>query len=359
MLTILLVITPSSQEKEFPSESVRASWTLPEAMDTSTSTTSQPSLDARHLDAQLPPDFPRGDEAAIDAVMQLAAFTEQQSHHHHHTTSNNNHHNLHNSHSQDTGVEDEDEKNGRKRKADGGGAGGKSGSNKLSKEDISHQDHHQNWAASFANHSNEFEHLMHQAEGGQQGNESQQEGDSTTVTEGDMLTRHGRPLSNTKRAAQNRAAQRAFRERRDQHVKEIEAKARQVDEALSSASMHKQRYEDLLKTIAGLRADNQSLRLAISALGGNAPPTPQIPHSLSGLEELKESSDPNNGFTQSPALQDLQGTGDRLGGVEEALDQSNNSDNHLDGLSAVAVAAAAAHAINQKGNSNEVGKDLK
>lgn len=333
-------------------------------METSTSTTLQPgSLDARHLDAQLSSDFRQADEETIDAVMQLAAFTEQQSHHR----------NLNNSHS-DSVAEEDDGKNGRKRKADHA----EEKANKTSKE----EDHHQNWAASFANHSNEFEQLMHQAEGAaggaaaasaaagqqqQQANESQQEGDLSTATQGDVLTKHGRPLSNTKRAAQNRAAQRAFRERRDQHFKEIEAKARQVDEALSSASMHKQRYDDLLKTIAGLRADNQSLRLAISALGGNASPPPIIPQSFSSLDvhQHQGSNEHTNGYIAPPpppsALQDMQHTGDRSNVVEEeAVNQSNSTGNHLDGLSAVAVAAAAAaHAVVQEGGDNEASKDGK
>ncbi|KNZ63192.1 hypothetical protein VP01_1175g4 [Puccinia sorghi] len=41
-----------------------------------------------------------------------------------------------------------------------------------------------------------------------------------------------RPLKNTKRAAQNRAAQRAFRERKDRYVRELEARSAQFEEYL-------------------------------------------------------------------------------------------------------------------------------
>jgi hypothetical protein len=55
-----------------------------------------------------------------------------------------------------------------------------------------------------------------------------------------------RRVSNTKRAAQNRSAQRAFRQRKDKYVKELESRAAEV--------------EHLKQTIEELRHDNLQLR---------------------------------------------------------------------------------------------------
>ncbi|CDO94831.1 unnamed protein product [Kluyveromyces dobzhanskii CBS 2104] len=44
--------------------------------------------------------------------------------------------------------------------------------------------------------------------------------------EGELIGKSGKALRNTKRAAQNRNAQRAFRQRREKHIKELEFKAR-------------------------------------------------------------------------------------------------------------------------------------
>lgn len=55
-----------------------------------------------------------------------------------------------------------------------------------------------------------------------------------------------RVLSNTKRAAQNRSAQKAFRQRKEKYIKDLEATAAQV--------------ADLHKTIEELRQENLQLR---------------------------------------------------------------------------------------------------
>ncbi|KAI8458962.1 hypothetical protein BY996DRAFT_6410517 [Phakopsora pachyrhizi] len=58
--------------------------------------------------------------------------------------------------------------------------------------------------------------------------------DPTSISRPSMLDEDrglsSRPLKNTKRAAQNRAAQRAFRERKDRYVRELEARSVQFDE---------------------------------------------------------------------------------------------------------------------------------
>lgn len=74
-----------------------------------------------------------------------------------------------------------------------------------------------------------------------------------------------RPLNNSKRAEQNRKAQRAFRERRDQHVKQLESRSAMLDVALANADDANRRLEDSRILVEQLRAENQALRTALSA----------------------------------------------------------------------------------------------
>ncbi|KAG8745891.1 hypothetical protein FRC12_014418 [Ceratobasidium sp. 428] len=75
----------------------------------------------------------------------------------------------------------------------------------------------------------------------------------------------GRPLNSSKRAEQNRKAQRAFRERRDQHVKQLESRSAMLDVALANADDANRRLEDSRILVEQLRAENQALRTALSA----------------------------------------------------------------------------------------------
>lgn len=62
-----------------------------------------------------------------------------------------------------------------------------------------------------------------------------------------------RPLKNTKRAAQNRAAQRAFRERKEQYVRDLERKSLLLDETIIDR-------EKLFAQVSALKADLVSIR---------------------------------------------------------------------------------------------------
>ncbi|TFK68713.1 hypothetical protein BDN72DRAFT_858244 [Pluteus cervinus] len=74
----------------------------------------------------------------------------------------------------------------------------------------------------------------------------------------------GRALSMTKRAEQNRKAQRAFRERRDQHVKALESRSQLLDAALASADEANRRWEECRALVDQLRVENAALRAALS-----------------------------------------------------------------------------------------------
>ncbi|KAA1471761.1 hypothetical protein DENSPDRAFT_837830 [Dentipellis sp. KUC8613] len=74
----------------------------------------------------------------------------------------------------------------------------------------------------------------------------------------------GRTLSQSKRAEQNRKAQRAFRERRDQHVKALESRSQLLDAALASADEANRRWEECRALVDQLRIENAALRAALS-----------------------------------------------------------------------------------------------
>lgn len=83
----------------------------------------------------------------------------------------------------------------------------------------------------------------------------------------------GRTLSNSKRAEQNRKAQRAFRERRDQHVKALESRSQLLDAALASADEANRRWEECRALVDQLRIENAALRAALSAQHPMIPPS--------------------------------------------------------------------------------------
>ncbi|KAI0279496.1 hypothetical protein BGY98DRAFT_876763, partial [Russula aff. rugulosa BPL654] len=72
-----------------------------------------------------------------------------------------------------------------------------------------------------------------------------------------------RTLSQSKRAEQNRKAQRAFRERRDQHVKALESRSQLLDAALASADEANRRWEECRALVDQLRIENAALRAAL------------------------------------------------------------------------------------------------
>ncbi|KIY74305.1 hypothetical protein CYLTODRAFT_2005 [Cylindrobasidium torrendii FP15055 ss-10] len=84
----------------------------------------------------------------------------------------------------------------------------------------------------------------------------------------------GRALSTSKRAEQNRKAQRAFRERRDQHVKALESRSQLLDAALASADEANRRWEECRSIVENLRMENTQLRVALAAHGVSIPGPP-------------------------------------------------------------------------------------
>ncbi|OCH88254.1 hypothetical protein OBBRIDRAFT_734765 [Obba rivulosa] len=120
----------------------------------------------------------------------------------------------------------------------------------------------------------------------------------------------GRTLSQSKRAEQNRKAQRAFRERRDQHVKALESRSQLLDAALASADEANRRWEECRALVDQLRIENAQLRATIAALQAGQPanaPNPLPP--LNGVSQSLASNEPREGEGQNSG-EAAAGTGD-------------------------------------------------
>ncbi|KAK7472624.1 hypothetical protein VKT23_000737 [Stygiomarasmius scandens] len=97
----------------------------------------------------------------------------------------------------------------------------------------------------------------------------------------------GRILSSSKRAEQNRKAQRAFRERRDQHVKALESRSQLLDAALASADEANRRWEECRALVDQLRVENAALRAAL-AQQNQMIPMPQVIEQASVVQDDKK-----------------------------------------------------------------------
>ncbi|KIL00720.1 hypothetical protein PAXRUDRAFT_8017 [Paxillus rubicundulus Ve08.2h10] len=112
----------------------------------------------------------------------------------------------------------------------------------------------------------------------------------------------GRQLSQSKRAEQNRKAQRAFRERRDQRVKALESRSQLLDAALASADEANRRWEECRALVDQLRIENTALRAALSqsqmggqlAQGQLLPPPQQQQQQQQGQEGRSEGEEAEN-----------------------------------------------------------------
>ena len=88
-----------------------------------------------------------------------------------------------------------------------------------------------------------------------------------------------RTLSTSRRAEQNRNAQRVFRERKNKYISDLESKAASLESALLAAEEHRRRFNEAIETIEILKRDNDTLRVALRALGGHqaVPSAPALP----------------------------------------------------------------------------------
>jgi len=69
-----------------------------------------------------------------------------------------------------------------------------------------------------------------------------------------------RSLTNSKRAAQNRAAQRAFRQRKDRYIKDLEAKAKELEATKKQVETLQKEKAEMAAIIRTLRNENAKLK---------------------------------------------------------------------------------------------------
>lgn len=142
-----------------------------------------------------------------------------------------------------------------------------------------------------------------------------------------------RQLSTSRRAEQNRNAQRVFRERKNKYIGDLENKAANLENALLAADEHRRRLADALETVEILKRDNDTLRVALRALGGHqaVPSAPPLPLDRTHAHAL----------LQTPFGQpDAQHAPRSPHGDGEQHHHSNEGENQ-DPTTAAAVAAAA------------------
>jgi len=99
----------------------------------------------------------------------------------------------------------------------------------------------------------------------------------------------GRSLSNSKRAEQNRRAQRAFRERRDVRIKFLETRAELLTETIAQAEEAHRRWEECRALVDQLRHENAMLRSALENAGVSSEGIPSVDvhsttHSENGMD---------------------------------------------------------------------------
>ncbi|KAF8325153.1 uncharacterized protein EI90DRAFT_3073114 [Cantharellus anzutake] len=98
-----------------------------------------------------------------------------------------------------------------------------------------------------------------------------------------------RTVTQTKRAEQNRRAQKAFRERRDQHVRELETRSRLLDQAILDVNEARRRQNECQHLVDSLRLENQRLLAALQQYTTN-PLAQEFPNTVAdGVQgELSE-----------------------------------------------------------------------
>lgn len=149
-----------------------------------------------------------------------------------------------------------------------------------------------------------------------------------------------RTLSTSRRAEQNRNAQRVFRERKNKYIADLESKAASLENALLAAEEHRRRFNEALETIEILKRDNDTLRVALRALGGHqaVPSAPALPIDRPPHAQLLQTtfgqqhpgSAPGRPEAHDPGHAQVQGQG-----------SMHEGDHGQDPATAAAVAAAA------------------
>ncbi|CAR23149.1 bZIP transcription factor [Lachancea thermotolerans CBS 6340] len=104
------------------------------------------------------------------------------------------------------------------------------------------------------------------AAGGAAADARASEGEHLDNSTGQLIGKSGKPLRNTKRAAQNRNAQKAFRQRRERYIKDLEVKAKEYDRMDAQTAALVQENESLKRYVLELE-QRLGVRRAASTVG--------------------------------------------------------------------------------------------
>lgn len=136
----------------------------------------------------------------------------------------------------------------------------------------------------------------------------------------------------SKRKAQNRAAQRAFRERKERHVKELEEKLSNLEATSSNVLSENERLKRELQKIT---TENQILRATSAAQTAAAPAAPATvdvgPISYSPTDFYDIVLEPHKNKTPSHRISNHPETGEPLLGAAAAWDMITSDPAYLDG----------------------------
>ncbi|KAF3137029.1 hypothetical protein TWF569_009308 [Orbilia oligospora] len=135
-----------------------------------------------------------------------------------------------------------------------------------------------------------------------------------------------------KRKAQNRAAQRAFRERKERHVKELEEKLSTLEASSSNVLSENER---LKREIQKITTENQILRATSAAQAAHQPPAPAAvdvgPMAYSPTDFYDVVLEPHKNKTPSHRISHHPETGESLLGAAAAWDLITNDPLYIDG----------------------------
>ncbi|KAG8900379.1 hypothetical protein FRB99_006102 [Tulasnella sp. 403] len=132
----------------------------------------------------------------------------------------------------------------------------------------------------------------------------------------------GRILNNSKRAEQNRKAQRAFRERRDAHVKALESRSQLLDAALASVEEANRRWEESRALVESLRMENAQLRAALNAFQQAGAAVAQMQHQMAQSQQQAQQLQPQ---TQTPVPQPQAAQAPAPSATSEGTDENKDS----------------------------------
>ncbi|RVD90238.1 uncharacterized protein DFL_001213 [Arthrobotrys flagrans] len=136
----------------------------------------------------------------------------------------------------------------------------------------------------------------------------------------------------SKRKAQNRAAQRAFRERKERHVKELEEKLSTLEASSSTVLSENER---LKREIQKITTENQILRATTAAQAAHQPAAPAAidvgPLAYSPTDFYDVVLEPHKNKTPSHRISHHPETGEPLLGAAAAWDLITNDPLYIDG----------------------------